>query len=90
VLDEVVPAAVVDVAAEDAALLSTVPVTSILWPTCFLRSVSDPSRTYEVPRVADAVAPVVPVVPVVVLVGGAALVPVVELEPLPVIAFARI
>jgi hypothetical protein len=37
-------AAVVDVALEDAALGGTmVPVTSILWPTCFLRSLSLPS-----------------------------------------------
>jgi hypothetical protein len=98
VLEEVELDGVVDVADEDADLFSTVPVTSILWPTCFLRSLSEPSSTYDVPRADAADVPDVPVVPAVVLVGGGvvggvAVVPpvdaVVEDDPLPVIAFAR-
>jgi hypothetical protein len=36
---------------------SVVPVTSTLWPTCFFRSASCPSSTYDVPIEPDAVEP---------------------------------
>ena len=43
------------------ALLSTVPVTSILWPTCGVSFASSPSRRYDDAVEAVAAAPLVPV-----------------------------
>jgi hypothetical protein len=66
---EAEPAVVVDVAADADPLFSSVPVTSMRWPTWFFSSLELPSRIYEPPRAAglDAVVPAVPVVPAVVL-----------------------
>jgi hypothetical protein len=84
----------VDVALDEWLCESRVPVTSTLWPTCLLRSLSDPSSLYVFAIVL--VLPVVPAVPVVALVGGVVgvvpeVVPAVDPEPeaLPIVAFAR-